>query len=120
MNIWVDAYGWPIPPTVLVGCLVAEILYFRGWCVLVKEEQSREATIAGPPPVLTDIRDGQYRWNSWFLRGIYFLAAILVFLLAASNPIDVLSGRLFWVHMVQHLLLLVIMAPLLVAGSPLL
>lgn len=119
MNIWVDAYGWPISPTVLVGCLVAEILYFRGWCVLVKEEQSRQATMAAPSPVVTGSDVGHYRWNSWFLRGIYFLGAILVFFLAASTFIDVLSGRLFWVHMVQHLLLLVIMAPLLVAGAPL-
>ena len=51
---------------------------------------------------------------------MYFLGAIFVFFLAASAPIDTLSGRLFWVHMVQHLLLLVVMAPLLVAGAPLL
>src|SRR5215470_14771 len=38
MTIWADVNGWPVPPTVLVGCLVAEILYFRGWCVLVKAE----------------------------------------------------------------------------------
>ena len=43
MNIWADANGWPIPPTVLLGCLVAEILYFRGWRVLVKAEQARAA-----------------------------------------------------------------------------
>ena len=120
MNIWVDAYGWPISPTVLLGCLVAEILYFRGWIVLVKEEQSKEATMVESPPILTGIRAGQYRWDSWFWRGIYFLGAIIVFLLAASTFIDVLSGRLFWVHMIQHLLLLVVMAPLLVAGAPLL
>ncbi len=67
----------------------------------------------------TGFTAGKYQWDSWFWRSMYFLAAILVFLLAASNPIDVLSGTLFWVHMVQHLLLLVVMAPLLVAGAPL-
>jgi cytochrome c oxidase assembly factor CtaG len=120
MNIWVDAYGWPIPPTVLLGCLVAEILYFRGWCTLVQQERTQETTRSTPSSVFTGFIAGEYRWNSWFCRSIYFFAAVLVFLLAASNPIDVLSGRLFWVHMVQHLLLLIIMAPLLVAGAPLL
>ena len=43
MSIWVDANGWPVPPTVLLGCLVAEVLYFRGWRVLVKAEQTKAA-----------------------------------------------------------------------------
>lgn len=63
---------------------------------------------------------GEFQWNSWFWCGIYFLAALFVFLLASSAPIDILSGRFFWVHMVQHLLLLVIIAPLVVASAPLL
>ena len=109
MNIWVDANGWPIPPAVLLGCLVAEILYFRGWRVLVKAEQAKRA-----------VRDGEYQWNSWFWRGIYFLGAIFAFLLASSAPIDILSSRLLWIHMIQHLLLLVVIAPLLVVAAPLL
>ena len=49
MSIWVDANGWPIPPTVLLGCLVAEILYFRGWRVLVKAEQAKAARAKTDP-----------------------------------------------------------------------
>lgn len=119
MNIWVDANGWPVSPTVLLGCLVAVILYVRGWSVLAKEEQDKEATRVTTPAFIGSTA-GKYRWNIWFWRGIYFLGAIFAFLLAACTPIDVLSGRLFWVHMVQHLLLLVVMAPLLIAGAPLL
>ena len=126
MSIWVDANGWPIPPTVLLGCLVAEILYFRGWRVLVKAEQAKRATarvgprfIEGPTTFIGS--DGRaYQWNSWFWRGTYFLGAILTLLLASSAPIDTLSSRLLWVHMIQHLLLLVVIAPLLVAAAPLL
>lgn len=117
MNIWVDANGWPIPPTVLLGCLAAEILYFRGWRVLVKAEQRKTAS-ATTAPELTG--SGGYQWNSWLWRGAYFLGAILFILLGDSAPIDILSGRLFWVHMIQHLLLLVVIAPLLVAAAPLL
>lgn len=119
MNIWVEANGWPIPPIVLLGCLVAEILYVRGWRMLVKEEQIKKAARATTPAFIGS-DTGEFQWDSWFWRGIYFLGAIFVFFLAASPPIDTLTSRLFWVHMVQHLLLLVVMAPLLVAGAPLL
>src|SRR6266699_994333 len=138
MSIWVDANGWPIPPTVLLGCLVAEILYFRGWRVLVKAEQAKRAARSratarvGPsmnrdtcppgrvPTTFTGSDTGTYQWNSWFWRGTYFLGAIFAFLLASSAPVDILSSRLLWVHMIQHLLLLVVIAPLLVAAAPLL
>ena len=43
MNIWADANGWPVPPIILLGCLVAEILYYRGWRMLVKAQQARQA-----------------------------------------------------------------------------
>ena len=119
MNIWVDANGWPVPPIVLLGCLVAEVLYFRGWSVLVKEEQGKKAARTKHSTQFASSHTGEFQWNSWFWCGIYFIAALFVFLLAASAPIDILSSRFFWVHMVQHLLLLVIMAPLLVAGAPL-
>jgi len=117
MSIWVDANGWPVPPTVLLGCLVAEVLYFRGWRVLVKAEQAK-ATRAKAHSVFYGSQTGEYRWRSWFWRGTYFLGAIFTLLLASSAPIDILSSRLFWVHMIQHLLLLIIIAPLLVAGAP--
>lgn len=129
VNFWVDANGWPIPPTVLLGCLVAEILYFRGWRILVKAEQTKRTarttarvgpTINGGSTTFTGSDGGEYQWHSWYWRGTYFLGAVVAFLLAASAPIDILSSRLFWVHMVQHLLLLVVIAPLLVAGAPLL
>jgi putative membrane protein len=116
MNIWVDANGWPIPPLVLLGCLAAEILYFRGWQVLVKAEQ-RETARATTSPELTG--SGGYKWDSWFWRGAYFLGATFIILLGDSAPIDIFSGQFFWVHMIQHLLLLVVMAPLLVAAAPL-
>src|SRR6266571_1421363 len=124
MSIWVDANGWPIPPMVLLGCLVAEILYFRGWRVLVKAEQAKDAERASSPeragsPSSPSSYTAIYRWDSWLWRGIYFLIAIFIALVGDSAPIDTLSGRFFWVHMIQHLLLLVVMAPLLVAAAPL-
>jgi putative membrane protein len=120
MNIWAYADGWPIPPIVLLGCLAAEILYFRGWFVFVKEERARETarTRTALPPDASEF--DIIAWDSWLLRGVYFFVAILVALVGDSAPVDFFSGRLFWVHMVQHLLLLVVIAPLLVASAPLL
>jgi cytochrome c oxidase assembly factor CtaG len=120
MSIWVDANGWPIPPTVLLGCLVAEILYFRGWRVLIKAEQAKRTARAITHSGFTDSEGGAYQWNSWLWRGAYFFCAIFTFLLASSALIDILSSRFLWVHMIQHLLILVVMAPLLVAAAPLL
>lgn len=117
MSIWVDVNGWPIPPTILLGCLVAEIVYLRGWRLLINAEQ-RKSVRTMRSPRQNGSFTGLYRWDSWFWRGIYFLAALFVFLLASSAPIDLFSARFFWVHMVQHLLVLIVMAPLLVAGAP--
>jgi cytochrome c oxidase assembly factor CtaG len=120
MSIWVDVDGWPVPPIVLLGCLAAEILYFRGWIVFVKEERARETAKAKTAVRRDDSDFGTIAWDSWLLRGIYFFIAILVALIGDSAPVDFFSGRLFWVHMVQHLFLLVVIAPLLVASAPLL
>jgi putative membrane protein len=119
MTIWVDANGWPVPPTVLLGCFVAEILYIRGWMTLVKEELTEKAASTTVSTIFTGARAGAYRWDSWFWRGISFLIALLFALIGDSTPVDVLSGRFFWVHMIQHLLLMVVLAPLLVAAAPL-
>lgn len=119
MSIWVDAQGWPVPPDVLLGCILAEVLYIRGWMILVKDELTNNAARASASPALAGSHAGRYWRSSWFWRGIFFLVALFFGLIGDSAPIDNLSGRLFWVHMIQHLLLLVVIAPLLVAGAPL-
>src|SRR5712691_8711279 len=103
MNIWVYADGWPVPPIVLIGCLVAEILYFRGWYVLVREERAKESARIVSPSTITGFETGKYAWDSWLWRGVYFLIATFIALVGDSAPVDFFSGRLFWVHMVQHL-----------------
>jgi putative membrane protein len=119
MTIWVYANGWPVPPTVLLGCLVAELLYIRGWMRLIKEELAQKNAGASYSAASPGFRSGASEWDSWFWRGIYFIVALFLALVGDSAPVDILSGRLFWVHMIQHLLLLVIIPPLLVAAAPL-
>ena len=48
---------------------------------------------------------------------ISFLGAILVLVLALMSPLDVLSDDLFSAHMVQHLILTLVAAPLLVLSD---
>jgi putative membrane protein len=52
------------------------------------------------------------------LRAFCFYAALVVLAIALNSPIDLLSEQLFWVHMVQHVLLLVVAPPLLVLARP--
>lgn len=84
-------------PTALT--LVAFALHLRG--------ERRAAVLTGRP------RDRTAR-----ARALTFYAGLVVVLVALQSPIDSLSDKLFWAHMVQHLLLLVVAAPLIVLGRP--
>ena len=47
-----------------------------------------------------------------------FAAGVIVLFLALASPIDSIGHMLLWVHMVQHWLLIMIAAPLILLGSP--
>ena len=49
-------------------------------------------------------------------RAAAFYGGIATIVLALDTPIDAYADRLFWVHMVQHVLLLTVAPPLLVLG----
>jgi len=89
----------PPEPSALVGVLLAGWLYGRG----VRRLWQR----AGRGHVVR-------RWQVACFGG--GLAALLV---ALESPLDSVSEQLFAVHMVQHLLLILAAAPLLVLGAPL-
>ncbi len=55
----------------------------------------------------------EQRW-----RSACFYAGLLVLAIALASPIEPLSAQLFWVHMIQHVLLLVVAAPLIVLARP--
>jgi putative membrane protein len=83
------------PPLVLVIDLA--ILYWLGDRRTVTPERKRTAQ----------------RW-----RSICFYASLVVLAIALASPIELLSAQLFWVHMIQHVLLLVVAAPLMVLSRP--
>ncbi|HEX5396174.1 MAG TPA: cytochrome c oxidase assembly protein [Candidatus Limnocylindria bacterium] len=51
-------------------------------------------------------------------RTIWFMAGLAAILLALTSPIEAYEGQLFSVHMVQHMLLELVAAPLLLLGAP--
>ncbi len=53
------------------------------------------------------------RWRSGC-----FYASLVVLAIALASPIETLSAQLFWVHMIQHVLLIAVAAPLFVFAAP--
>jgi cytochrome c oxidase assembly factor CtaG len=55
-------------------------------------------------------------WRWW--RAAFFFAGLAVIVLATESGIGAYDDVLFWDHMVQHLMLIMVAPPLLVAGQP--
>src|SRR3989441_9070235 len=88
-----DHGGQHIAPLVAVAlCALAALLYVLG------------------------VRRMRRPWPVW--RTALFLAGLAALLAALGQPIDMLATQLFSVHMVQHMLLTVAAAPLLLLGAP--
>ena len=51
-------------------------------------------------------------------RNACFYGGLLVIVAAIDSPIDSYADRLFWVHMVQHVLLTMVAPPLILLGRP--
>jgi putative membrane protein len=54
------------------------------------------------------------------IQAASFFAGLLTLLVVLSSPVDEISDALFSAHMVQHLTLILVAAPLCIAGAPLL
>jgi putative membrane protein len=58
------------------------------------------------------------RWRPTPLQAASFFGGLLAIVIALNSPIDVYADQLFWVHMVQHILLLTVAPPLILLGRP--
>jgi cytochrome c oxidase assembly factor CtaG len=92
------ALAWTLEPVVVVPLALSGWLYFRGLERLWSEEAGR----------------GVRRWEA----SAYALGWLTLFV-ALVSPVHSLSRMLFSVHMTQHELLMLVAAPLLVLGRPL-
>jgi hypothetical protein len=95
-NAW---SSWNLDPLIVVPLFLLVVLYLSG----LRRIWSRAGRNQG-----VSMR-----------QAVAFLAGILTLLIALVSPLDPVSGALFSIHMVQHLLLVVIAAPLLVYSAPL-
>jgi putative membrane protein len=87
------------PPSVIVGLLALQALYVL--CVHRWRDRFRHAA-----PV-----------RAW--RQVAFSGGVLILFVALASPLDLWADRyLFTAHMLQHLLITLVAAPLLLAGTP--
>lgn len=96
---WTHLYGYSLEPGVWVPVVLSAFLYWRGLRLTAWAR-----------------RPGSERVRRW--RAISFYAGLAVILFALEGPVDYLSEYLFWVHMVEHCLVQVVAAPLIVVGAP--
>lgn len=98
---WPGILGhWSIDPQILIPVVALGVLYWIG----------TSATLAVLPK---DHRLGPRAW-----KAALFYASLLLIVLALESPLDYLSLQLMWVHMIQHLILLMLVPPLMLLGDP--
>jgi putative membrane protein len=90
-------FEWRLDPLPILGVVLAAVLYL--WAA--RQVRSRHPD---HPPA---------RWQT-----LCFLAGLATILVALNSPIEAYEGVLFSVHMVQHMLLELVAAPLLLLGAP--
>jgi putative membrane protein len=93
------AGGWTWPPLVVISLLLAGALYIAG----LARMYGTSARV-------------NIRWPSVACFALGWASLVL----AVDSPIHEIGEQLFWVHMTQHEILMLISAPLLVLGRPLL
>jgi putative copper resistance protein D len=89
---------WQAAPVVTVSVVVLAALYGWGVVRVGREHPTRP-------------------WPRW--RAGLFLAGLAVIVISLQSGIGTYDDVLFWDHMVQHLLLIMVVPPLLIFGQPL-
>jgi putative membrane protein len=88
-------------PWVLATVVVTAVWYWRG---------SRR------PSLHAVSRARRPRALPW--RGVCFGAGLLTIVVALDSPVERLADDYFWAHMLEHVLLMMVAAPLIVLGAP--
>ena len=110
---WLNPLTWPIEPWVLLGVELTAILYLWGAHKRVPH-RSRSSIVPSP----SGGGQGGGGWGPSRGRAVAFWSGLGVILIAVDTPIETLARQLFWAHMTQHLLLIMVAAPLLVLAAP--
>jgi cytochrome c oxidase assembly factor CtaG len=89
--------SWPFEPSILAGIAATGLLYWLG----LRYARAH----------------GMARYHRWW-HSLAFAGGLLTLLIALESPLDTWADQLFWAHMVQHELLILVAAPLLLLGAP--
>ena len=100
---WLNPLSWPIEPWVLLGVEITAILWIWGG-----QHAQRHPR--------TPLQAGSGRGAMW--RTICFWLGLATIVFALDTPLEWYARQLFWAHMTQHLILIMVSAPLLVVASP--
>jgi cytochrome c oxidase assembly factor CtaG len=96
---WGEIFArWQFGPAATVLAIVVAVLYLEGAARVTRRQPGQ-------------------RWPWW--RTGMFLAGLAVVVLATESGIGAYSDLLFWDHMIQHLMLIMVGPMLLVTGRPL-
>jgi putative membrane protein len=92
--------SWSLEPQIVAGIVLAAGLYAVGWSRLRRRGH------------------GHFRLSVW--RAVSFGLGLLAVALALLSPLATFDELLLFIHMIQHLLLVIVAAPLIWLGAPLL
>ena len=101
------SWNWQID--VIIVLVVMGTLYTRGWWRLRRRTRSK----------IQSLEKSKQRWRlavRW--RLISYWVGMIFIILALLSPIDPLGQQLFFMHMIQHLLLIMLAPPLLLIANP--
>ena len=91
--------GWLLDPVLIILLLVAAVAYLYSTGRLPGRD------------------DGRIRVAGW--RAACFIGALMILFVTLLSPLDGIGElHLFWVHMVQHMILILVVAPLILLGIP--
>ena len=99
MHVWQFLGTWTFVPLPALGIVACAVLY--GWAA-----------------VLVSRRQPARPWSR--LRAASFLGGLLLSVIVLMGPVGAYAGVFFWAHMAQHIALMMVIAPLLLLGSPVL
>lgn len=103
-----DGSDWSFDPVVVINVCVVMWLYGRGRAWWRSRDRVRELSVRS-----TGIDQVFSR-----PRAASFWVGILLLVVTLLSPLDAMAGQLSSAHMVQHMLLMTVIAPLLILGAP--
>jgi cytochrome c oxidase assembly factor CtaG len=99
--------SWDFRMDVIIVLALAGTLFCRGWWRLRRQTR----------PLHAHTRHNRKQLGARW-RLVSYLSGLIIVAIALMSAIDLLAGQYFFIHMIQHLLLVMIAPPLLLIANP--